>query len=97
MGMNIVYVASTITIIITALAISSTLLAATSAWATIQQKKNIKCDPTGELHTRNWCDGFYIGGGDCKDGHDNRVYADDSSHTKNWRDGYMIGWFDAGC
>jgi hypothetical protein len=100
----IVYVnASIVAGIIAAMAISSTLLMADSVLASLGQsagqKKNVEC--AGEMHTRNYCDGYHLAKTDaliapgCNLEHEYR--GDDKSHTKDCRDGYQNCWKESGC
>ncbi|HZD35297.1 MAG TPA: hypothetical protein VE130_08845 [Nitrososphaeraceae archaeon] len=91
---NLCVKASMVLVLISTLAISSTILASNSALASLgeslekKQKKDQRC--AGEKHTLNFCSGYYRGRGDCDDG--NKYRGNDKHHTKNWRDGYKLGW-----
>ncbi|MGA7369682.1 MAG: hypothetical protein WBX01_11180 [Nitrososphaeraceae archaeon] len=86
---NTAYVNATIIAgIIAAMVVSATLLTTTSSWAATQ-KKNVSC--AGEKHTRNYCDGYYLGIADCKENAD-KDRSNSKHHTKDWRDGYKRGF-----
>lgn len=98
-----VYVnASIVAGIVAAMAISSTLLTTNSVLASLgkssNQKKNVNCpQTTNEWHTRNYCDGYYLGRADCNSTTSEQYRGNSSSHTENWKDGYKRGWTAAGC
>jgi hypothetical protein len=93
---NIFLKTSVIAVVVTALAIYSAILVATTVSAQFEsgQKKDTKCmDDT--LHTRDFCDGYFVGNGDCE--YKNKYRGNSNAHTSDWRSGYFEGYLDGGC
>jgi len=90
---NLYLKASVIAMAITVLMMYSTTLPV-SAQVESNQKKDAKC-MDDRLHTQNFCDGYFIGNGDCKN--NNAYRGNSNAHTADWRGGYFEGYLDGGC
>ena len=70
---------------ITTVTIYTTVLPVSAQFES-NEKKDTHC-MDNDLHTRNFCDGYFIGNGDCKN--NNAYRGNSSAHTSDWRSGYF--------
>jgi len=80
--------ASAIALAIATVAMYTTVLPVSAQFES-NEKKDTHC-MDNDLHTRNFCDGYFIGNGDCEN--NNAYRGNSNAHTADWRSGYFEGY-----
>jgi hypothetical protein len=87
--------ASTIALAIATVTIYTTGLPVSAQFDISNDKRDTHC-MNNDLHTRNFCDGYFVGNGDCEN--NNTYRGNSNAHTEDWRSGYFEGYVvDSGC